>query len=83
MVFTGAAPFSCFQIKLDPGIPIVFTGFILLVFGFFAGLYGKKKYCSCQVDAKGNLAVGGLGKAEEEVFCRRIREGKETAKEAV
>lgn len=50
---------------------------------FFVGLYGKTKYFSCQVDAKGNLAVGGLGKAEEEVFCRRIREGKETAKEAV
>ena len=83
VVFTGAVPFSGFQIKLDPGIPIVFTGFILLVFGFFAGLYGKTKYFSCQVDAKGNLAVGGLGKAEEEVFCRRIREGKETAKEAV
>ena len=83
VVFTGAIPFSGFQIKLDPGLPIVFAGFILLVVGFFAGLYGKTKYFSCRIDAKGILAVGGLGKAEEEAFCRRIREGKKTSREAV
>jgi hypothetical protein len=51
--------------------------------GFFAGLYGKTRYFSCRIDAKGIVSVGGLSKAEEEAFCQRIREVQKTSKEAV
>ena len=83
IVFTGAVPFSGFQIKLDPGLPIVFAGFILLVVGFFAGLYGKTRYFSCRVDSKGVLALGGLSKVDEEAFGRRVRELSKQARKAI
>ncbi|WP_346355059.1 cytochrome c biogenesis protein ResB [Azotosporobacter soli] len=83
VTFIRVIPFSGFQIKLDPGLPIVFAGFFFLVFGFFAGLYGRTRYFSCAVDAQGRLAIGGLSKVEEEEFCRRIRERREKEQKAI
>lgn len=39
--FTAIQPFTGLLIKRDPGIPLVWLGFILLVLGFFASLYKK------------------------------------------
>ncbi|AIF53587.1 cytochrome c biogenesis protein ResB [Pelosinus sp. UFO1] len=39
--FKEAQPFSGLLIKRDPGIPLVWTGFVLLAFGFFVSLYKK------------------------------------------
>ncbi|AJQ26150.1 cytochrome c biogenesis protein ResB [Pelosinus fermentans] len=40
--FIEAQPFSGLLIKRDPGIPLVWFGFLLLAFGFFASLYKKQ-----------------------------------------
>ncbi len=40
--FTEAQPFSGLLIKRDPGIPLVWSGFLLLAVGFFASLYKKQ-----------------------------------------
>lgn len=42
--FSEAQPFSGLLIKRDPGIPLVWSGFILLTLGFFVSLYKKKCY---------------------------------------
>lgn len=39
--FKEAQPFSGLLIKRDPGIPLVWTGFVLLALGFFLSLYKK------------------------------------------
>ncbi|SFL46389.1 cytochrome c biogenesis protein ResB [Pelosinus propionicus] len=40
--FIEAQPFSGLLIKQDPGIPLVWFGFLLLAFGFFVSLYKKQ-----------------------------------------
>ena len=40
--FSEVQPFSGLLIKRDPGIPLVWSGFILLTLGFFVSLYKKK-----------------------------------------
>jgi cytochrome c biogenesis protein len=42
--FSEAQPFSGLLIKQDPGIPLVWSGFILLTLGFFISLYKKHSY---------------------------------------
>jgi cytochrome c biogenesis protein len=42
--FSEVQPFSGLLIKHDPGIPLVWSGFILLTLGFFASLYKKNSY---------------------------------------
>jgi len=42
--FPKVQPFSGLMIKRDPGIPLVWSGFILLTLGFFVSLYKKHSY---------------------------------------
>jgi cytochrome c biogenesis protein ResB len=39
--FSNTVPVSGLQLKHDPGIMLVWLGFILIVFGYFASLYSK------------------------------------------
>lgn len=40
--FTAAQPFSGLQVKQDPGVPVVWCGFIMMTIGFFMSLYTRR-----------------------------------------
>jgi cytochrome c biogenesis protein len=42
LVFTNIKPYTGLEIKQDPGVPVVWTGFLLLTAGLMIRLYGRK-----------------------------------------
>ncbi|MEN6622958.1 MAG: cytochrome c biogenesis protein ResB [Smithella sp.] len=40
--FTDVKPFSGLQVKDDPGIPVVWSGFMIMAVGFFISLYSRR-----------------------------------------
>lgn len=40
--FTEGKPFSGLQVKGDPGIPVVWSGFMIMAVGFFISLYSRR-----------------------------------------
>lgn len=72
--FTTVYPFSGLQIKYDPGLPLVWSGFFCMSLGFFLGLYGKARYFACYAEADGRVRLGGIKAAEAEDFCNSLRQ---------
>jgi cytochrome c biogenesis protein len=61
--FSEAQSFSGLLIKRDPGIPLVWSGFILLTLGFFVSLYKKNSYTFYKAKQHNTIIV--LQKGEE------------------
>jgi len=65
--FTAAQPFSGLQIKHDPGVPVVWFGFIMMAAGFFVSLYTRRLRLWLTVTNKAGTAkvdIGGQGNRE-------------------
>lgn len=62
--FTAAQPFSGLQIKHDPGVRVVWFGFVMMAAGFFVSLYTARLRLWLTVDSQADktmIAIGGQG----------------------
>ncbi|MEG6584930.1 cytochrome c biogenesis protein ResB [Dendrosporobacter sp. 1207_IL3150] len=55
--FTQAVPVSGFQIKYNPGLPIVWLGFFLMTVGFFCSLYIRHKRVWLRITDDNNSSI--------------------------
>lgn len=46
--YSGGRPYTGLQVVKDPGIPVVLTGFVLLVLGLFVSFYFRRKSLATQ-----------------------------------
>jgi len=65
--FKDKVPVSILKLKHDPGLPVVFLGFILMTGGFFVSLYSKHKKLWCVIHDE-------CGKCIIEIFVLKARE---------
>lgn len=59
--FTAVTPCSGLQVKHDPGLPLVWSGFFLMAAGFFLSLYARRTTLVVAVAATRSGAEGSLG----------------------
>ncbi|MBP1763973.1 MAG: ccsB [Firmicutes bacterium] len=79
-IFHSVQEASGLEVKYDPGLPVVFSGFILMSLAFFASLYPQRRTVYVEIRPNGNtalLSIAMFGKTqlpEEElqVICQSI-----------
>ncbi|MDD4601765.1 MAG: cytochrome c biogenesis protein ResB [Negativicutes bacterium] len=75
VTFTAAQPFSGLQIKHDPGVPVVWFGFILMTVGFFISLYTKRLRIWLTVaPGQGAVIVQAGGRGNRNLFDQVVEE---------
>lgn len=80
IIFHSVQEASGLEVKYDPGMPVVFSGFILMSLAFFASLYPQRRTVYAEIRPAGNtvlLSIAMFGKTqfpEEElqVICQSI-----------
>ena len=67
IIFRSVHDASGLEVKYDPGLPLVFAGFILMSLAFFASLYPKKRIVYAKVEPcrdQTRLSVTMIGKSQ-------------------
>lgn len=79
--FAAKTPYSGIEIKRDPGIPLVWAGFMLLAAGFFVSLYTKRiRLWLVAAPGKGMIEIGGYGRREVfDAVCAELADPPKTS----